>query len=91
MLHMKNLFETITTKALIKGVYNYSLWKMLYTLSKKTFLSIKHTIENYLRVEEDSMIRQGHPSFHIRVESLACHQSQMRTLKRNTKNAFMIV
>ena len=79
MLHVKNMLKHITIKALINGVYNYFLWKMLYTLSNKKFLSIKHTMENYIRVEEDSMIRQGHPPFHIQVESLACHQSRTRT------------
>jgi len=79
MLHVKNMLKHITIKALINGVYNYFLWKMLYTLSNKNFLSIKHTMENYIRVEEDSMIRQGHPPFHIQVESLACHQSRTRT------------
>lgn len=85
MLHVKNLLKHITTKALINGVYNYFLWKMLYTLSEKNFLSIKHTMENYIWVEEDSMIRQGHPPFHKQVESLASHQSRTRTSKRNTE------
>jgi hypothetical protein len=49
---------------MINGIYNYSLWKYLYTLTTKNLINVKHTIENYIRVEEVSMTRQGHPHFH---------------------------
>jgi hypothetical protein len=32
MLSVKKLLEHIMTKALISGVYEYSLWERLYTL-----------------------------------------------------------
>jgi hypothetical protein len=46
------------------GFYNYSLWKHLYALTTKTLLNVKHTMKNYIRVEEVNMTRQGHPYLH---------------------------
>jgi len=40
MLSMKDLLESIATKALINRIYNYSLWKRLYTLPDKNLLGV---------------------------------------------------
>ena len=62
-LNMERLIEPIAIKVLINGVYNYFLWKRLYALSNWNLLDIKHTMKNYIRVEEASMTRQRTPSF----------------------------
>jgi hypothetical protein len=62
-LNMERLIEPIAIKVLINGVYNYFLWKRLYALSNWNLLDIKHTMKNYIRVEEASIIRQRTPSF----------------------------
>jgi hypothetical protein len=60
MLSMQNLLEPITTEALINEVYNYFLWERLYIVPEKNLLSIKNTMENYIRVKEASVTRQKH-------------------------------
>jgi hypothetical protein len=65
ILNIERLLELIITETLINGVYNYSLWEMLYTLPHKNLFSIKHAMENYIMVEEASVIRQDHPCFHL--------------------------
>jgi hypothetical protein len=45
---MKNLPESIITKALISRVYNYYLWENLYTLHDKTLINVKQVVENYI-------------------------------------------
>ena len=48
MLSMKNLPESIITKALISRVYNYYLWENLYTLHDKTLINVKQVVENHI-------------------------------------------
>lgn len=42
------MLESITTRALISGVYNYLLWELLYTLHDKTLINMKQMMENYV-------------------------------------------
>ena len=51
MISMNDLREPIITEAMINWFYNYSLWEMLYTLPSKNVFSIKHEMEDYIRVE----------------------------------------
>jgi hypothetical protein len=51
MISMNDLREPIITEAMINWFYNYSLWKMLYTLPCKNVFSIKHEMEDYIKVE----------------------------------------
>jgi len=59
------MLELIAIKTLMHGVYNYSLWERLYTLSDKNLLIIKHVMNNYNWLEEASVTRQNHPRFQI--------------------------
>lgn len=52
MLSMDNLIEPTTTKTLINGVYKYFIEKKLYTFLDKNLLSVKHVMENYIKVEK---------------------------------------
>jgi hypothetical protein len=50
---MKDLLESIATKALINRIYNYSLWERLYTLPDKNLLSVtKGNINDHLTFPE---------------------------------------
>jgi hypothetical protein len=55
---MERLLELIITKALISGVYNYSMWKILYTIPNINLYSVKQAMKNYIRVKEAYVIRQ---------------------------------
>lgn len=73
MLSVLNLLEPIAIETFINKVYNYFLWEKLYTLYDKNIISIKHSMKNYISVEEVSMIKQGHPRFYVRAKSLPNH------------------
>jgi hypothetical protein len=64
MVSVENLIELIATKVLISGVYNYSLYERLYTLPGQTLLNVKQVMENHIRVDKISMIKQEHLCFH---------------------------
>ena len=84
-LSVEDLLEPITTKTLINRVYNYSSQEKLYTLPDKDFFSIKHVMDNHIRVKKASMTRQSRPHFHTQEESPSCHKSSTRASKRSTK------
>jgi hypothetical protein len=69
MLNVENLFEPIAIKAMINRIYNYSLWERLYTFSNKNILSVKHAMKSYIRVEKDSLAKQGHLRLYTQKES----------------------
>jgi hypothetical protein len=53
MLSIKDLLESIATKALINRIYNYSLWERLYTLPDKNLLGVtKGNINDHLTFPE---------------------------------------
>lgn len=60
---MKNMLESIATRVLISGVYNYLLQELLYTLYDKTLINMKQMMENHVQVEEANMTRWGHHHF----------------------------
>ena len=55
ILKVKILLKPMITKVLINGVQNQSLWKSIYTLSKISFLNIKHALKKHIRVKKASV------------------------------------
>jgi len=64
MINMERFLELIAIEALISRVYNYPLWKKLYSHPNKNILGVKHIIKNYIMMEKVSITRQGYLYFH---------------------------
>lgn len=45
MLNLKGFLEPISTENLISVVYNYFLWKQLYTFLDRTLLKVKQAMK----------------------------------------------
>jgi hypothetical protein len=63
MLKLEELIELVTSKALINGVREHSLWKDLYALPDRSLLKVK-VIENHMWVEKTSILRHESPCFY---------------------------
>jgi hypothetical protein len=63
MLKLEELIELVTSKALINGVREHSLWKDLYALPDRSLLKVK-VIENHMWVEKTIILRHESPHFY---------------------------
>lgn len=52
MLKVKELIKPMTFEALMGGVKGKALWKELYALLNRSFLKVKQSMKNHIRVEK---------------------------------------
>ena len=69
MLKVKELIKPMTFEALMGGVKGKALWKELYALLNISFLKLKQSMKNHIRVEKASMLCHG-PSYFSREKLL---------------------
>jgi len=63
MLKVKELIKLMAFEALMDGVKGRALWKELYALLNMSFLKVKQSMKNHIRVEKASMLCHGPPHF----------------------------